>query len=113
MDSANPFVQLGLPQNASVAEVRAAFRKLAKQKHPDKRGSDREFIDTVNAYRRAVELAAEPVTVNRPVKEAPKQNHSHAQRRRDNNFNAVVDFRTFLIALGSQLALLLLARIIS
>lgn len=109
MDSANPFKQLGLPQNASVAEVRAAFRKIAKQTHPDKKsGSDQQFIDTVQAYKRAVRLADTPK--NETVKVSQTQQVSPRARRNTTKLNAIVDFRAFLVALGSQIALLVLAR---
>jgi len=112
MNSANPFTQLGLPQNASVAEVRAAFRKLAKQTHPDKQdGSDSEFIDTVDAYKKAVKMAEAPPSSKATVTaSAPAPAAQPSQTAQKSNLNAIIDFRGFLVALGSQLALLLLAR---
>ncbi|MBL3655849.1 J domain-containing protein [Fulvivirga sediminis] len=43
---------LGLHHNATANEVRKAFRKLAREKHPDKSGKDttQDFIEIYEAY---------------------------------------------------------------
>ena len=50
------YAALGVPQNASDREIRAAFRRMAKRSHPDKnRGNPNarfgEFEEIVRAYR--------------------------------------------------------------
>ncbi|CBH16410.1 chaperone protein DNAj, putative [Trypanosoma brucei gambiense DAL972] len=40
MDIDSPYKILGIPQSASVADIRAAFRRLALTTHPDKQGSN-------------------------------------------------------------------------
>jgi curved DNA-binding protein CbpA len=37
----DPYQELGVPRQASVDEIRRAFRKLAKQFHPDKNPGDK------------------------------------------------------------------------
>lgn len=41
---------LGVPKTASYQEIRKAYRKLAKTKHPDKGGSEKEFQELQQAY---------------------------------------------------------------
>jgi succinate dehydrogenase hydrophobic anchor subunit len=41
---------LGVSQNATEDEIKSAFRELAVQKHPDKGGSNEEFIQLKTAY---------------------------------------------------------------
>lgn len=50
--------QLGLSQEASVSnsDVSAAFRRLAKERHPDKGGSREAFAKLVDARRAALDL---------------------------------------------------------
>lgn len=44
------FDVLGVPESATIDEVRAAHRKRAKETHPDAGGSAREFIQVQAAY---------------------------------------------------------------
>ncbi len=47
----NYYVILGVSTDASPREIKAAYRKLAKQLHPDSSGKDsREFVDLQEAY---------------------------------------------------------------
>jgi hypothetical protein len=46
--SLDPFAELGLPDDASAADVRAARRELAKEHHPDRGGEPRR-MQAVNA----------------------------------------------------------------
>ena len=46
--SLDPFAELGLPDDASAADVRAARRELAKEHHPD-RGGEPHRMQAVNA----------------------------------------------------------------
>ncbi|XP_076942875.1 uncharacterized protein LOC143612902 [Bidens hawaiensis] len=45
---------LNVERNATPSEIKSAYRRLAKQYHPDasgsKKGDDRDFIDVCNAY---------------------------------------------------------------
>jgi hypothetical protein len=50
------FDLLGLSFPCSVAEVKAAYRKLAKRAHPDQGGSHGEFLELQAAYERALHL---------------------------------------------------------
>jgi hypothetical protein len=54
--SAACFSLLGLPFPCTVAEVRAAYRTLAKRVHPDRGGSHDEFLQLQAAYEQALHL---------------------------------------------------------
>lgn len=47
----DPHDVLGVPRDASVEEIKAAYRKLALETHPDKGGSADEFFRIARAYR--------------------------------------------------------------
>lgn len=47
---ARAFQVLGLRPDASLDEIQAAFRKLARERHPDVGGEARDFTNIVNAY---------------------------------------------------------------
>lgn len=56
----DPFETLGLPDTATLAEVEAAWKRLAGETHPDKPGgSAHRFIEVREAYREAKEIALE------------------------------------------------------
>ena len=50
----DPYQELGVSRTASADEIRKAFRKLAKQHHPDANGGDRStedrLIEIIKAY---------------------------------------------------------------
>jgi curved DNA-binding protein CbpA len=47
----NPYIVLGVKENATVDEIKSAFRKLSKEHHPDSSKSDsQEFINIKKAY---------------------------------------------------------------
>ncbi len=51
MDLSRYYSQLGLPNNASLQEVKSAYRKLAFELHPDKNpGNEARFIEVKLAY---------------------------------------------------------------
>ena len=61
MEGWDPYVELGVDVNASVGEVKAAFREKARQCHPDKvRGGPPDDGDAFRRARRAYELLTEP-----------------------------------------------------
>jgi DnaJ-class molecular chaperone len=56
----NPFETLGLPPTATVDEVKARWKALASQHHPD-RGGDAEVFNTMRqAYNEALKKASKP-----------------------------------------------------
>lgn len=50
VSKADHFAALGLPVNSSAADIAAAFRRLARQHHPDKGGSREVFQRVRTAY---------------------------------------------------------------
>ena len=46
----DPYQILGLDKNATDAEVKKAYRKLAKEHHPDRGGDESRFKDIAEAY---------------------------------------------------------------
>src|SRR5512141_2125242 len=65
----DPYRTLGLPRGASVAEVKRAYRRLAKANHPDAAGSGAlaRFLAIQAAYEQLVEGAGGPGQTPRPT----------------------------------------------
>jgi curved DNA-binding protein CbpA len=68
MDVKECYRVLQLPENASVDDVKASFRRLARQYHPDlnpgDEGAHQKFIAIHQAYKRLLEVA--PATKSQP-----------------------------------------------
>lgn len=54
------FQQLGLPDTATPDEIKAKWRQLASETHPDKGGDPAEFARLRKAYNLAMEEASAP-----------------------------------------------------
>ena len=65
----DPFAVLGLPSTATLEEVRAARRRLAKAVHPDRGGDERRMQEINRAFDLAVKAILRPPPG--PVAEAP------------------------------------------
>ena len=46
----DPYNTLGVSKNATDTEIKSAYRRLAKQYHPDAGGNESKFSDISNAY---------------------------------------------------------------
>ena len=46
----NPYNTLGIGKNATEADIKSAYRKLAMENHPDKGGNADKFAEVSNAY---------------------------------------------------------------
>ena len=46
----DPYSTLGVGKNATDAEIKSAYRRLAKQWHPDAGGDETKFANVSNAY---------------------------------------------------------------
>ncbi len=55
----NPYAVLGLAPSASDAEIRAAFRKLAKQHHPDRNPDDKKSEDKFKEVSAAFDIVGD------------------------------------------------------
>jgi hypothetical protein len=51
------FAELGIKSGASVEEIKAAFRKLSLERHPDVGGDQNSFVELRQAYEEALRLA--------------------------------------------------------
>ena len=49
----NPYNTLGIGKNATEADIKSAYRKLAMENHPDKGGNADKFAEISNAYDRS------------------------------------------------------------
>lgn len=56
-DAEASFTLLGLPASSSVGRIRAAYHRLALQRHPDRGGSHRAMVALNRAYRIALASA--------------------------------------------------------
>lgn len=60
MSGRDPYAVLGISQNASLAQVRVAYRKLARKIHPDKNGGSRESTEAFKELRHAYDTLCDP-----------------------------------------------------
>ena len=88
----DPFAVLGLPATATLADVRAARRRLAKDLHPD-HGGDGDRMRDLN---RAFDLAVRSILRPAPVPEAPAR--QPARRRSAVTGRAEQDMPSFTVA---------------
>ncbi len=56
----NPYIVLGLSPTASDSDIRAAFRKLAKQYHPDRNPDDKKSEDKFKEVSGAFDVIGDP-----------------------------------------------------
>lgn len=57
MNMAQAFAVLGLQRDATADQIKARWRELASQHHPDREGGDRDkFIEASDAYNKCMSL---------------------------------------------------------
>jgi molecular chaperone DnaJ len=56
----NPYTELGVPRNASQADIKKAYRKLARESHPDKNPGDSKAEDRFKRISEAYETLSDP-----------------------------------------------------
>lgn len=59
---ADPWIVLGINRNASAKDIKAAYRRLAKDHHPDQGGDPDRFIQIQAAYQQLVSTATHSTT---------------------------------------------------
>ena len=69
-DKTDPFVVLGVAPDAANADIKAAYRKLVRDNHPDRliaKGMPKEFIDIATDKLAAINIAYERVSRERGI----------------------------------------------
>lgn len=104
---ANPYTVLGVPADATIEQIRKAYRRKARTTHPDRGGSAREFNEVTGAYRlltdsslrqafdrkpsnRSASRTTPPATAPRPRKTPATRAPSRPEPR---NFGTAPTFR--------------------
>lgn len=67
MDGTAALAALGLLPGASLAQIKAAYRRAVKHVHPDHAGSTDAFLALHEAYQRAEAFAEQPPLVTAPI----------------------------------------------
>src|SRR5450432_3316659 len=57
---ANLYAELGVPRNASQADIKKAYRKLAREFHPDRNNGDSKAEDRFKRISEAYETLSDP-----------------------------------------------------
>jgi DnaJ-class molecular chaperone len=57
----NPYETLGVPRNASPEQIKRAFRKLARDRHPDRHPDDPDAEDAFKEISAAYDVLSDPV----------------------------------------------------
>src|SRR6185437_9852168 len=57
---ANLYAELGVPRNASQADIKKAYRKLARESHPDRNPGDSKAEDRFKRISEAYETLSDP-----------------------------------------------------
>src|ERR1700712_2348239 len=58
--AADPYTQLGVARGASEKDIKSAYRKLAKELHPDKNKDNPKATDRFSEVTRAYDLLCDP-----------------------------------------------------
>ena len=79
-ESRSPFAVLGLTPTATVAQVKAAYRRRSRKLHPDVGGDEEAFRELTDAFREASAYAAgeRPNPYAAPPRVQPYDRHLHS-----------------------------------
>jgi hypothetical protein len=74
MTSTDPYRVLGVSPSATPAEIKAAYRVLARERHPDKKsGSHEAFVQLTAAYEYALTRCGGPAGSSASTSPPPRQ----------------------------------------
>lgn len=74
MTSTDPYRVLGVARSATAAEIKAAYRLLVRERHPDKKsGSHEAFVQLTAAYEYALARCGRPAGSSASTSPPPRQ----------------------------------------
>lgn len=77
-DKTSPFLILGVPETATIAEIKTAYRKLCLKHHPDISGGKSDmFIKICDAYKLAINIKNNPNSRSSFVPNKSSATHAH------------------------------------
>lgn len=109
----NPYQVLGVCQTASDAEIKSAFRRLAKETHPDLHGNDPDYVIRFRDITEAYEILSDPekrkeynMSHSEHHQGAPAQ-EEHSETYQTTNYNtqrSAYDYATYMQKVHAEVA---------
>tara|TARA_B100001094_G_scaffold257143_1_gene256590 strand:+ start:85 stop:867 length:783 start_codon:yes stop_codon:yes gene_type:complete len=85
----DPYGTLGVSKNATDSEIKSAYRRLAKQHHPDAGGNENKFANVSNAYNMIKDAEHRQNFENEKLGPSNFQQSQHPFRQHFGDFNDI------------------------